>query len=1405
MNLTAKSKVRGFVVDRTTGKPVSGQLVTLEARRDNQWFPTGVLKTDHAGFVSFSLRSLANSGTAAMAAIDEFRVSISNKYYALSVGLDLDVAVPQFVYVVDKATEVSSAAFPAIQDPDDSDREVSPWSFAKKEPTLLGQNGCEHVIPAGLAGFDYGLYRVYRITPKSSDITLTFRPTEATTPSRRALRASPAPSGPITAVVTMEPLGSLPMQARRVQMGVVLQFRQQWFPLGQSLGEIVYSLPLAPGEARDIAIIDWSRKDDYSRSDDVLATEYMLHQQSRDRNIEESINAALHEHQDGWSFLGGTSGAASAKIPIYGVEVSTAQDHALGVGIANSNGDRDLSGDSKQELSDAVGQATSLVRSIRSTVIVQAKQTETNYVQTRTVANYNRCHALTIQYYEVLRNYRVTTECTGIVPAILLPHDLISFTKTEVLHWRSALQRNLLDPGLWDCFDALQHYEFCKTTGYKKPDEEKKDSNTASTGGVSQQETESIQKTKQFSLKLTTGDRETWGEIWVKLELSDGTTVQLYHKDASQSPSFDKKKTFSTPVGTSSDIELALIRKVIVEWYEANDNDAWAFDGISIAAVLDSGDQVPILINGAEAYSVMGQNIQFFDNNFGKTQSWSGFARVKAKVKTVKDPLPSPNGKGTPKTGEEPKKKEPRSLEQDECCSNVLVGHIQANKEYYSKVVWVGMDSTERRLRLIAAYGNELVDQVDDTPLAVSGNQVAFRYRASDTLTKDQIETLWAESAPTTQFASIPARGVFAEAELGHCDACEMRNVNYADPFMPARPPEISGITPGPKGQLPNVTAGELPAAVVQVNQPLPAPDPTGLAAAFTLLGQPNIFRDMSGMKELNDLLKGLVSGSIKLTEAQILAKKVQGNAATSTNVGGMGAGGGGGAAPGTRTQASESDAGRQKDRLDILKGAIDSKLIDKDDARGSAMGILGGEVVQTSGGTAPAHKTGVGAAVPSPSASAKSSLSGMISIASDLALKTIGSDTEKLGYDLAEAMVEIAKHELHGVANATSFGKTIEYAVDYSRAFAEGVGAVIDEKGADLQRLVDEAVNFPQTDEISPEGVARIQRVRQAQAIAIPHVAEACKQGFANVFNRILGQATGAFASAIGSIPPTLIGKIIQRFHSVSLIDRLLFAAAEEFKKGIPDARVAVYGLVAQNLARLMIATYATSQAQRAKLNQVLAATGSANPAAAVLRSFAQMGVDCEMRSLGMFTGAPTDKPLADAISYECKRVTKKIVDELTAAGGWNITKHNSPTVDVNEIAQTIDLPNEYIDGPSTTMGPLTMLEQDLATDELAFVAMTDGLDAGVIFRGFGYQADIDNAPVGMMPIRFQNGMSNTVADAAEARQALGNLSTAFKAIYAGTPLESYANTAFSAFQLIEYLELQRGTQDTPVTGGVA
>ena len=75
-------------------------------------------------------------------------------------------------------------------------------------------------------------------------------------------------------------------------------------------------------------------------------------------------------------------------------------------------------------------------------------------------------------------------------------------------------------------------------------------------------------------------------------------------------------------------------------------------------------------------------------------------------------------------------------------------------------------------------------------------------------------------------------------------------------------PPEISGISPGPKGIAPSITQGQLPTNVIQITQPQAAPDPTGLANALSVLKTPDIFRAMAGLGEVSKLLSELAKAS---------------------------------------------------------------------------------------------------------------------------------------------------------------------------------------------------------------------------------------------------------------------------------------------------------------------------------------------------------------------------------------------------------------------------------------------------------------------------------------------------------------------------------------------------------------
>jgi hypothetical protein len=126
---------------------------------------------------------------------------------------------------------------------------------------------------------------------------------------------------------------------------------------------------------------------------------------------------------------------------------------------------------------------------------------------------------------------------------------------------------------------------------------------------------------------------------------------------------------------------------------------------------------------------------------------------------------------------------------------------------------------------------------------------------------------------PLDSIVTIPTRGLFAEAQMGHCNSCEKRDVGRSSDWSEMtveEPPAITGIEPGPRGQMPQLTPAQLPSNVIQIQQPPSAPDPTGLAAALGVLGAPNIFRDLSGLDEASALLGKLTDGTTRTLEEMI-------------------------------------------------------------------------------------------------------------------------------------------------------------------------------------------------------------------------------------------------------------------------------------------------------------------------------------------------------------------------------------------------------------------------------------------------------------------------------------------------------------------------------------------------------
>ena len=327
-----------------------------------------------------------------------------------------------------------------MQNPGLTDWRLSPGSFAISPGALVGADGCETLLPANIALHEFNFHQVVGIP--AAEVGL-----------------------PID-----------PAAADKVRPGFVNEYSLSFVPIGHSLGQILYTFPLAPGESVNFAVIDWTRRDSALRNETTKLDESLVHELRRDRIITETVRAEHRRVATRWQHNGrhGIVGRWRYRRKRYGRRGRAS--NAIGGAYSTTSGSRDIAADTVQKLSDNVAQAATSSRELHSTVVVQSSQAEHEAIETRTVVNYNHSHALTILYYEVLRHFRVVTEFVRRRPALLTNiHGGITRSVSgpsggamQVIHWptisenRKVLEAALLDErhkvGL-DAVDTRRHRE----------------------------------------------------------------------------------------------------------------------------------------------------------------------------------------------------------------------------------------------------------------------------------------------------------------------------------------------------------------------------------------------------------------------------------------------------------------------------------------------------------------------------------------------------------------------------------------------------------------------------------------------------------------------------------------------------------------------------------------------------------------------------------------------------------------------------------------------------------------------------------------------------------------------------------------------------------------------------------
>ncbi len=845
-DVKAITKIALHITDSKCGKPLTGLSIIVGFKDDYMFSPLGRLATDHVGYVSFvvpvSLEKTSSDITSVIIHIKtappiEIQLSKESKSNDnVRVGIIEETLYAEITLDAKSCKICSVSGLTSMQSPSITDWRLSPNSFSINPSFFLGADNCENLYPANFATQEFRFFQIVRHIFSQDD----------------------QKNYQLPAI----------FEDKKFRIGWKLNYKNTWNPIGHSLGQIVYSLPLAPAEKVRIAVIDWSRSSTDSRTEDTSVSEQLTHYTHRDRTITETVNATVTEWQLGGSAMAGVadslgfSGSAGIEIPLEiasvdaGVGTSGGISRSLGGGISGSYGERDTVGETTQQLNDGFLQVSSALRELRSTVVIQSKQEEKAQAQTRLIVNYNHSHALTMLYYEVLRHFIVKTEFTGFTPCILVDYsdDLpVDFNSNEdIIKYRKILETVLLDKRYLGCFNAVQKI-ICEGADHiNVPDE--------------------IDETqisfKRFTLLFETADTSiiegagTDANVKVSIIMSDDSEVPCKlsgggyvldkDNDGNADP-FERGDTNTFTVIPDDNIKWLDIKavKLTLEDIGLSQNQDWDCVKFEVTGIYDDA-RIKILSHSS-AFTLYpnngnGQDIKIFED---------GLKKPKQKLNDLK-------GKS------------------DYCCYIKLKAHLIANEAYYRRKIWLSEDINHRAARFDTIEVNplyeSLLDIVNNKPLDVIGNYVVFQ---SKLLNPDLKPNLDSANSTIESLMTLPTRGVFAEAKLGHCNASEIiDDTRFWDWQISPIPDEATPIDSlninDSRDQAVNTNPSTFPNQIINIQQPTAAPNPTGLGDALNLLGQSNIFRDISLGKELEDLLEQLSNNTIGIAGAANAARGLQ-------------------------------------------------------------------------------------------------------------------------------------------------------------------------------------------------------------------------------------------------------------------------------------------------------------------------------------------------------------------------------------------------------------------------------------------------------------------------------------------------------------------------------------------------
>jgi hypothetical protein len=711
--------------------------------------------------------------------------------------------------------------------------------------------------------------------------------------------------------IHLEVLAKADAGFKKVAFGALLTFNQSWFAQGVTLGQLLHSTSLAPGESTRIAVIDWSRRSRAGETEIIDETDDLTNDQSHNRSISEVTKAVANEAQKGFSHSdvnshstqSGTSSAAELSAPLGGLfggpsgsighTSSGADTQSHADSYSTSYGHRDIAASMNQNINDRTHQHAHSNRSRRASVVKEVSQTEHEGVSTRVLANYNHMHALTIQYYEVVQVYRVEVSIVKADRVVFVPIALVDFSNDDMIRrFQGALVRAALSYGIREALlnldvleiipDVQTHFSYLGgNIAWFVSNALKTRTTLAAFSGtpIAKAATEKAAGAAETAAE-TAKTKATVEEPFARTAAANAVAARAVKLTAAVSVVHQMNEQLWTAEQTSrlagllnlsvlrpSTNSLYLPTDVLVEGGAVEANGAElqiVFQDLNGNTISSVGPDSPAPMSHVGRIAISGSSSERdVDATVTLTLNRNG-VRFPVELPAVKV------AKGT--VGQTPLVQvKPGGVNVN------LKQHLTDNRMHYSQAVFRSLDTTQIAL-LLSSYGVEVngtlvpvAQVVEPRPVRYVGNYLAFRMNSD--AASDEKWAKWLEShgihfGSTEDIIPLATGGTFAEAVLGRSNSAEKLDItrfwNWQDSPIPLQPSDIAAIQTGSRATPEDVKPGQLSNPIINITSPTSLPDPVGIAAILAAIQNGNMFRDMSGLQGTI----GLAQAALQATSA---------------------------------------------------------------------------------------------------------------------------------------------------------------------------------------------------------------------------------------------------------------------------------------------------------------------------------------------------------------------------------------------------------------------------------------------------------------------------------------------------------------------------------------------------------